>query len=118
MDAHQDDDDIEGFLASAAAQDAAIGSECDLHFGGRVRGAIIGIDDERADLALDATGVAGRGGRVLRGGARGAGRAARHALDAAQILLAQGLAASTVMLLTVGIIIIPWAIVEFGGRRK
>ncbi|RYE10015.1 MAG: sugar ABC transporter permease [Hyphomicrobiales bacterium] len=32
--------------------------------------------------------------------------------------LAQGLAASTVMLLTVGIIIIPWAIVEFGGKRR
>ncbi len=32
--------------------------------------------------------------------------------------LAQGLAASTVMLLTVGIIIIPWAIIEFGGRRR
>jgi glucose/mannose transport system permease protein len=32
--------------------------------------------------------------------------------------LAQGLAASTIMLLTVGIIIIPWAIVEFGGKRK
>jgi glucose/mannose transport system permease protein len=32
--------------------------------------------------------------------------------------LAQGLAASTVMLLTVGIIIIPWAIIEFGGKRK
>jgi glucose/mannose transport system permease protein len=32
--------------------------------------------------------------------------------------LAQGLAASTIMLLTVGIIIIPWAIVEFGGRRR
>ena len=32
--------------------------------------------------------------------------------------LAQGLAASTVMLLTVGIIIIPWAIIEFGGKRR
>jgi glucose/mannose transport system permease protein len=32
--------------------------------------------------------------------------------------LAQGLAASTVMLLTVGIILIPWAIVEFGGKRR
>ena len=32
--------------------------------------------------------------------------------------LAQGLAASTIMLLTVGIIIIPWAIIEFGGKRR
>jgi glucose/mannose transport system permease protein len=32
--------------------------------------------------------------------------------------LAQGLAASSVMLLTVGIILIPWAIVEFGGKRR
>ena len=32
--------------------------------------------------------------------------------------LGQGLAASTVMLLTVGIIIIPWAIIEFGGKRR
>jgi glucose/mannose transport system permease protein len=32
--------------------------------------------------------------------------------------LGQGLAASTVMLLTVGIILIPWAIVEFGGKRR
>jgi glucose/mannose transport system permease protein len=32
--------------------------------------------------------------------------------------LAQGLAASTVMLLTVGIILIPWAIIEFGGKRR
>lgn len=32
--------------------------------------------------------------------------------------LAQGLAASTVMLLTVGIILIPWTIVEFGGKRR
>jgi glucose/mannose transport system permease protein len=31
--------------------------------------------------------------------------------------LAQGLAASAVMLLTVGIIIIPWAIVEFGQKK-
>jgi glucose/mannose transport system permease protein len=32
--------------------------------------------------------------------------------------LGQGLAASTIMLLTVGIIIIPWAIIEFGGKRR
>ncbi len=32
--------------------------------------------------------------------------------------LGQGLAASSVMLVTVGIILIPWAIVEFGGKRR
>lgn len=32
--------------------------------------------------------------------------------------LAQGLAASSVMLVTVAIILIPWAMVEFGGKRR
>lgn len=32
--------------------------------------------------------------------------------------LGQGLAASSVMLVVTGIILIPWAIVEFGGRRR
>jgi len=35
-----------------------------------------------------------------------------------QNALGQGLAASSVMLVTTGIILIPWAIVEFGGRRR
>jgi glucose/mannose transport system permease protein len=35
-----------------------------------------------------------------------------------QNALGQGLAASSVMLITTGIILIPWAIVEFGGRRR
>lgn len=32
--------------------------------------------------------------------------------------LGQGLAASSVMLVTVGVILVPWAIVEFGGKRR
>jgi glucose/mannose transport system permease protein len=32
--------------------------------------------------------------------------------------LGQGFAASTVMLLTVAIIVIPWAYLEFGGKRR
>jgi len=32
--------------------------------------------------------------------------------------LGQGFAASTMMLLTVAIIIIPWAYLEFGGRKR
>jgi glucose/mannose transport system permease protein len=35
-----------------------------------------------------------------------------------QNALGQGLAASSVMLITTGIILIPWAVVEFGGRRR
>lgn len=35
-----------------------------------------------------------------------------------QNALGQGLAASSVMLVTTGIILIPWAIVEFGGKRR
>ena len=51
--------------------------------------------------------------------AQGKGPADRHGLlRVDQLLVAQGLAASTVMLLTVGIIIIQWAIVEVGGKRR
>jgi glucose/mannose transport system permease protein len=32
--------------------------------------------------------------------------------------LGQGFAASTMMLLTVAIILIPWAYLEFGGKRR
>jgi glucose/mannose transport system permease protein len=32
--------------------------------------------------------------------------------------LGQGFAASTMMLLTVAIVVIPWAILEFGGNKK
>jgi glucose/mannose transport system permease protein len=32
--------------------------------------------------------------------------------------LGQGFAASTMMLVTVAIIIIPWAYLEFGGRKR
>ncbi len=32
--------------------------------------------------------------------------------------LGQGFAASTMMLLTVVIIVVPWAYLEFGGKRK
>ena len=32
--------------------------------------------------------------------------------------LGQGFAASTMMLLTVLIVLVPWAYLEFGGRRK
>ena len=32
--------------------------------------------------------------------------------------LGQGLAASSVMLIATGIILIPWAVVEFGGKRR
>ena len=32
--------------------------------------------------------------------------------------LGQGFAASTMMLLTVAIVIIPWAYLEFGGKKR
>jgi glucose/mannose transport system permease protein len=32
--------------------------------------------------------------------------------------LGQGFAASTMMLLTVAILVIPWAFLEFGGRKR
>jgi len=32
--------------------------------------------------------------------------------------LAQGFAASTMMLVTVAIILIPWAYLEFGGKKR
>jgi len=32
--------------------------------------------------------------------------------------LAQGFAASTMMLLAVAIVVIPWAVQEFGGRKR
>jgi glucose/mannose transport system permease protein len=32
--------------------------------------------------------------------------------------LGQGFAASTMMLLTVAIIVVPWAYLEFGGRKR
>jgi glucose/mannose transport system permease protein len=32
--------------------------------------------------------------------------------------LGQGFAASTMMLLTVSLVVIPWAILEFGGSKR
>ena len=64
------------------------------------------------DLVVAQTG-GGPGHRL-----RGAGEIRlRHACSSAQNL-GQGFAASTMMLLTVAIILIPWAYLEFGGKRR